>query len=114
MVNMKNNTDYMKGKENRKETDLKTVETLIKNGADLKKEYNIDFFFVGEKDDLDKLAQTLVEQGYKISKDQKEGELHVDQDIKLELMKSLLITESLESLALENGARFDGWGTVAN
>lgn len=101
-------------KEERKRIDTETINSLLKHGADLNNEYLIDFFFVGDEEKLRKMEKILDAQGYKKSSESKESELLVQQRIKLDLMRSHLITESLESLANENDVSFDGWGTVAN
>lgn len=106
--------DYLDDVEKRKKSDEETVSLLLKHGASLDKEYLIDFFFVGEESKLKNLEKILLEQEYKKPSNQKEGELFVQQSIKLIQMREHLITESLEILAKENGVTFDGWGTVAN
>lgn len=106
--------NYSDDIENRKESDNETISLLLKHGASLNKEYLIDFFFVGAEDKLKLLEQALLEQGYQKAPEQKDGELLVQQTVKLDFMKTHLITGSLENLARENGVSFDGWGTVAN
>lgn len=106
--------NYLDNIEKRKKSDQETISLLLKHGASLDKEYLIDFFFVGTKNKLKKIEEILLDQGYKKPLIQKEGELFVQQVIKLNLMGEHLITESLEILAKENNVSFDGWGTVAN
>ena len=106
--------NYLSDIEKRKKADEETISSLLKNGASLDKEYLIDFFFVGREDDLKQVEEVLSAQGYKKASEQKEGELLMQQPIKLSLMKEFLITESLESIAKKYCVRFDGWGTIAN
>ncbi len=95
-------------------SDERTFEALAEQGADFAKDHLVDFFFVGDEDRLEKLAQILIAQGY-----QKNAEHAVEQEILVQRMftlntlRSQEITKELHNLAKIQGVAFDGWGTVA-
>ena len=106
--------NYLRDRDARKKADDETISSLLKHGANLNNEYLIDFFFIGNTNNLKKIEDILITQGYKKYSQSKENELHMQQLINLNLMQDHLITESLESIANENNTSFDGWGTVVN
>ncbi len=106
------NNDSLKNREDRIQTDNELIETLLRHGANLQNEYLVDFLFAGDDDNLNRIEPILLKRGYvKNQEGSISGRLLVQDKIKLDSMKSHIITESLESLADEFGVKFDGWGT---
>lgn len=105
--------DSLSDRNNQVEADNQTYSLLLRHGADPHKEHQIDFFFKGDQNDLELLEKELANQGYAKMETEESSTLLVRQQMKLELMKSGLIINSLESLARKYGASFDGWGAVA-
>jgi regulator of RNase E activity RraB len=97
---------------NRIKADEETYKALLSRGANPDKEHVIDFFFVGDAEQLGKVETELIKQGYSRAESNEANTLLVKAQFKLSVMESHLITESLENLADEFRVKFDGWGTV--
>ena len=106
-------SDQLKDRESRIKIDEQLIDKLLSHGAVLENRYLIDFLFVGNEASLNKLEPDLIGQGYKKNaKGSTNTRLLVQKTMKLDLLKSHIVLESLESLADEFGVKFDGWGTA--
>ena len=91
--------------------DRRVVDNLIKNGSDAEKIHELDFVFDGNKEQLEKLKQHLVSNGYINAKFSKNGnQLEITKKMILDLNNVQEESRSNRFLCSKYGAEFNGWG----
>lgn len=98
----------------KKDKDLLVIEALIKNGSDVTKEHQIDFFFDFAKfEQAAPVAQALDAEGYEV-KMYENGDKSFSIEAKSNMVPSITtmrnLTAKFESLAVKHGGVYDGWG----
>lgn len=98
--------------------DLRVIEVLRQNGADIAKVHDIDFFLVFHaKEDAIVIAEKMRVLGYEIAgvgqkPGMKEWEIQAKRKMVPELQAMQATTRALQSLAESRDGYYDGWGTV--
>ena len=98
--------------------DARVIENLQRNGADLTKTHDIDFFLVfGQESDAVAAADNLRARGYEIASIGKVPkrtlwEVHAKRKMAPEIGAMQAITRDLSALAASHHGYYDGWGTV--
>lgn len=92
--------------------DQEVINGFITHGSNPEKDHIIEFAFLGDWSNINKLKDVLLSQGYRQDASQTDEMLIMTKPHKLHLDEIKPETQKMEGLAKQYNVEFDGWSAV--